>query len=353
MELDPSFWRGRKVFLTGHTGFKGSWLTLWLQHLGAQVVGYAIDVPTTPSLFELAHVRESMTSIEGDVRDRERLGDALALHQPDVVIHMAAQSLVRVGLRRPIETYEVNVLGTAHVLEAVRGVESVEVVLNVTSDKCYLNRGWEWGYREDDALGGSDPYSSSKACAEIITAAYRASYEDLPRLISARAGNAIGGGDWAEGRLVPDVIRAILTGRPVAIRNPDAVRPWQHVLNPLLGYLLLIQHAIAGTPAAIAWNFGPREDDTLTVRAIVERIRALWGEALGVEAPGEPQPLEAHLLRLDSSRARSSLGWRPRWDLNAGLERTVEWYRLHRDGADPRETTLAQISAFETRGAAA
>ena len=276
--IDADFWRGRRVFLTGHTGFKGGWLALWLQRLGADVTGYALDPPTTPSLFAVARVGAGMRSIINDIRDAETLAQAMREAQPEIVIHMAAQPLVRYSYQAPVETYATNVMGTVHLLEAVRQTDSVRAVVNVTSDKCYENREWVWGYRENEPMGGYDPYSNSKGCAELVTAAYRNSYFNPAQysqhgvaLASARAGNVIGGGDWAEDRLIPDILRAIAAGEAVNIRSPHAIRPWQHVLEPLSGYLLLAQRLIEDGPAhAEGWNFGPSEEDARPVQWIVE-----------------------------------------------------------------------------------
>ena len=290
--VNASFWRGKKVFVTGHTGFKGGWLCLWLQQLGANVTGYALQPPTTPSLFEIAVIGRGMESIIGDIREATTLSDAVRTAQPELVIHMAAQPLVRYSYENPIETYSTNVMGTVHLLEAIRKTQSVKAVVCVTSDKCYENREWEWGYRENDPLGGYDPYSNSKACAELVTAAYRNSYfnpdkyfEHGVAVASARAGNVIGGGDWAQDRLVPDMLRAIECGKPVLIRNPDAIRPWQHVLEPLSGYLLLAESLLTHGPAnAEAWNFGPHDADAKPVRWIVDRLH--YGYRKACKRPG-------------------------------------------------------------------
>ena len=348
--LDPSFWHGRRVLVTGHTGFKGAWLCVWLEALGAEVAGYANAIRTTPSLYELARVEDGLRSCTGDVRDGESLRAAFDAHRPEVVILMAAQSLVRASFRDPVTTYETNVLGTVRVLEAARQSPDVRAIVNVTSDKAYENREWEWGYREDDAKGGHDPYSSSKGCAELVGAAYRRSFfagPDAPALASARAGNVIGGGDFGEDRLIPDLMRAVSESRPAAIRNPGAVRPWQHVLNPLSGYLLLAQRLWERTAGlGDGLNFGPTDGDARPVGAVVERITELWGEDLGWATDPGPHPHEAHYLKLDSSRARMRLGWRPRWGLEEGLERTVEWYRAHHRGEDVSALTRAQVEAF-------
>jgi CDP-glucose 4,6-dehydratase len=348
--VDPVFWRDRKVLLTGHTGFKGAWLALWLQTLGARVSGFSLQAPPTqPSLYELAGVGEGMASIEGDVRDHRALRMALDCVRPEVVIHMAAQSLVRRSFSEPRRTYEVNVMGTVNLLDALRGSEDVRAVVNVTSDKCYENREWEWAYREHEPMGGYDPYSSSKGCAELITDAFRRSYfssENGPHLASARAGNVIGGGDWAEDRLLADIMRGALAERPIRIRNPASIRPWQHVLNPLSGYLQLAQALWSSQEFAGGWNFGPAEEDARSVRWILEQISGLWPRQLRwVEDPG-PHPHEAAHLKLDSSRARSLLDWRPRWSLPEGLEAVVDWYRALSAGEDMRAATVGQIAAF-------
>ncbi len=323
-QVDADFWRGRRVLLTGHTGFKGAWLTLWLRALGARVTGFSLGVPTRPSLYELARVGDGMQSIEGDVRDPRALTAALAAARPEVVIHMAAQSLVRRSFGEPRLTYEVNVMGTVNLLDAVRRDGNVRVVVNVTSDKCYQNREWEWAYREHEPMGGHDPYSSSKGCAELVTDAFRRSFfsaDGATRLASARAGNVIGGGDWAEDRLIPDLMRAALEGRAVHVRSPNSIRPWQHVLNPLGGYLTLAQALWHSPEHAGGWNFGPPDEDARPVSWIVQRIAELWPHRLLWVEDAEPRrsPLhEARSLKLDSSRARSRLGWRPRWGLQRG-----------------------------------
>jgi CDP-glucose 4,6-dehydratase len=353
------FWRERRVLVTGHTGFKGSWLALWLQALGARVSGFSLGVPTQPSLFELARVGEGMDSIEGDVRDPCALVEALAAVRPEIVIHMAAQSLVRPSFAEPRMTYEVNVMGTVNLLDAVRRNGHVRVVVNVTSDKCYENREWEWAYREHEPMGGHDPYSNSKGCAELVTDAFRRSFfaaEGSTRLASARAGNVIGGGDWAQDRLIPDIMRAALEGRTVRVRRPESVRPWQHVLNPLCGYLTLAEALWSAPELAGGWNFGPVDEDARPVRWIVERMAALWPAQLRwVEDAKSDRPAlhEARYLKLDSSRARQHLGWRPRWSLREALDATVEWYRALHAGEDMAAITAAQIEAYQQIGAPA
>ena len=337
------------MLVTGHTGFKGAWLTLWLRALGAEVTGFSLDVPTHPSLFELARVGEGVRSVAGDVRSLEAVCAAVGEARPEVVFHLAAQPLVRRSLREPLATYATNVMGTANVLEAVREVGGVQAVVNVTSDKCYAEHDLGRGYRETDPLGGSDPYSSSKAAAELVGAAYGRSFfrsaED-PRLASARAGNVIGGGDWGEDRLAPDLVRAASERRTLRVRNPDAVRPWQHVLNAVGGYLELAE-ALWHSPAAVgAWNFGPDPGDALPVREVVERLSALWDHEVDWEADQAPHPREAPHLALDSSAARRELGWVPRWGLERALEAVVEWHRAVESGEDPREVSSRQIDAY-------
>ncbi len=349
--VDAGFWRDRRVLLTGHTGFKGSWLALWLQSLGARVTGFSVDVPTEPSLYELARVGEGMESIMGDVRDHGAITAALATAAPEIVIHMAAQSLVRRSFAEPRETYETNVMGTVNVLDAARlHGEGLRAVVNVTSDKCYENREWEWGYREHEAMGGHDPYSSSKGCAELVTGAFRRSFFSDPngtRLASARAGNVIGGGDWGADRLVPDIMRAALAGERVRVRNPNSVRPWQHVLNPLSGYLVLAQALFDSPDHAAGWNFGPADEDARPVGWIVERLAELWPQELSWALDDGPHPHEARYLKLDSSRARAHLGWRPLVGLESALQATVEWYLGLRDGADMRALTLGQVETLQ------
>jgi CDP-glucose 4,6-dehydratase len=349
--VDPGFWRGRNVLLTGHTGFKGAWLALWLQSLGARVTGFSSGVPTEPSLYELARVGEGMESIEGDIRDHSAIAGAVARAAPEIVIHMAAQSLVRRSFGEPRETYETNVMGTVNLLDAVRlAGGGVRAVVNVTSDKCYENREWEWGYREDEPMGGHDPYSNSKGCAELVTSAFRSSFFSDPdgaRLASARAGNVIGGGDWGEDRLLPDIMRAALADEEVRIRNPNSIRPWQHVLNPLGGYLVLAQALWESPEHAAGWNFGPAEADARPVGWIAERMSELWPQELRWVIDDGPHPHEARFLKLDSSRARARLGWRPLVELDTALASIVDWYSALRGGSDMRAVTGGQIEAFQ------
>lgn len=355
MVVNTSFWAGKTVFLTGHTGFKGGWLSLWLQALGAKVVGYSLPPPTNPSLFEVARVAEGMTSIEGDIRDLARLTAAMAEHLPEIVIHMAAQPLVRYSYQSPVETYSTNVMGTVNVLEAVRHTSTVKVVVSVTSDKCYENKEWPWGYRENEPLGGYDPYSNSKGCAELVTAGYRSSYfnpEKYARhgvaIASARAGNVIGGGDWALDRLIPDMLRAIGRGEAVLIRNPGAIRPWQHVLEPLSGYLMLTEKLYTQGPAyAEAWNFGPYDVDAKPVGWIIERITQVWGQDAAWKLDDVLHPHEATYLKLDCSKARARLDWHPRWNIGQTIEKIVAWHKACDQGADMHQMTLAQINAYQ------
>jgi CDP-glucose 4,6-dehydratase len=346
--VDAAFWRGRRVLVTGHTGFKGAWLSLWLERLGAEVTGFSDAVPTEPSLFELARVGPGLRDLRGDVRDPAAVRAAVA--GAEVVFHLAAQPLVRRSYQDPRETFEVNVMGAVNVFDAVRLEPGVRVVVNVTSDKCYENREWEWAYREDEPMGGKDPYSASKGAAELVTAAYRRSFFADPagtRLASARAGNVIGGGDWGEDRLLPDVVRATLAGQPVAVRNPGAVRPWQHVLNPLSGYLTLARALWDEPGHAGGWNFGPSDDDARPVRWILERLAARWPGTLAWDHDGGAHPPEAHHLKIDSSRARARLGWQPGWSLEQAIDSIVDWYAALGAGADLRAVTLEQIGAFE------
>ena len=348
-----SFWNDRAVFVTGHTGFKGSWLSLWLQQVGARVTGFSLDAPTTPSLFEQARVATGMRSIHGDVRDLHALGSALRESAPEVVFHLAAQSLVRASYDDPVETYATNVMGTVHVLEAVRRVPSVRAVVIVTTDKCYENRETLEPYREDDRLGGRDPYSNSKACAELVTSAYRQSFfERGAAIASARAGNVIGGGDWARDRIVPDAMRAFAAGAPLGVRHPSAVRPWQHVLEPLAGYLLLAEQLVVGAHAGEAWNFGPGDDLVVPVRQLVDGLVAAWGNGARAEHAPDGGPHEATLLRLDASKARHRLGWNPTLSLEESLAWIVEWHKSVAAGADAREITEGQIERFRHRAPA-
>jgi len=349
-------WCGRRVFLTGHTGFKGGWLSLWLASLGASVRGYALDPPTEPNLFTVASVADVLDDIRGDIRDYAKLEAAMTEFHPDVVFHLAAQPLVRRSYEDPLGTYGTNVMGTVHIMEAVRKTPSVRAVVCITTDKCYQNQEWVWPYRESDPLGGYDPYASSKACAEIVSAAYRSSFFPVDRLhvhrvalATARAGNVIGGGDWSEDRLIPDLIRGFQAKLPVLIRYPKSVRPWQHVLEPLHGYILLAEQLLAGRPRfASAFNFGPDHEDAWPVDRIATAIAEMWGEGASWVHDAEFSVHEDHLLRLDASKAHAELGWQPRLRTETALEWTVAWYRAWKQGVDMRQQTQKQIDAYET-----
>ncbi|AFY46342.1 CDP-glucose 4,6-dehydratase [Nostoc sp. PCC 7524] len=352
--MEANFWHRKKVFLTGHTGFKGSWMSLWLQMLGAEVFGYSLTPPTSPSLFELADVAEGMTSVVGDIRDLDYLKQVMQTFQPDIVIHMAAQPLVRESYHQPVDTYAINIMGTVNVLEAIRYVSSVKSAVIITSDKCYENREWIWGYRETDPMGGYDPYSSSKGCAELVTTAYRQSFfnpadysQHGVAVATVRAGNVIGGGDWAKDRLVPDILRAWLAGEEVVIRNPQAVRPWQHVLEPLHGYLILAEKLFTqGCLYGGGWNFGPDESGVKTVSWVVEQLQQLWGNNASWIQDSRFQPHEANYLTLDCSKARNLINWQPQLDLSTALAWIVDWTKAWEQGYDMKQKTQSQIQQF-------
>lgn len=350
------FWSNKKVLITGHTGFKGSWLSLWLQRLGASVIGYSLPAPTQPSLFEVAKIEPQLTSITGDIRDLADLQAVMLEHQPEIVFHMAAQPLVRYSYQNPVETYATNVMGTVNLLEAVRHSSSVRVVVVITTDKCYENREWVWGYRENEPMGGRDPYSSSKGCAELVTEAYRSSFftpypQELHQpaaIASVRAGNVIGGGDWASDRLIPDIMRAIQADQPVLIRNPHATRPWQHVLEPLGGYMLLAERLWqSGTTYAEGWNFGPNDEDVKPVSWIVDYLTRRWGEGASWKLDAGDHPHEANYLKLDCSKAKARLGWHPRLSLDTTLEWIVEFYQAYRHQEDIAKVVDAQILRYQ------
>jgi CDP-glucose 4,6-dehydratase len=354
-------WSGKSVLVTGHTGFKGGWLTLWLQQLGAKVTGYALAPPEGANLFTDAQVASGMNSVLGNLSNLELLKQTFAEHQPEIVFHLAAQPLVRASYLDPIGTYTTNVLGTAHLLEAARATASVRAIVLITTDKCYENQEWEWPYRETDRLGGYDPYSNSKACAELVAAAYRSSFFNPARysehkvaLATVRAGNVIGGGDWSEDRLIPDIIRAFSNQSPVRIRSPRAVRPWQHVLEPIRGYLAIAESLYEqGTKDGEAWNFGPDLSDAQPVEWIVREMAEIWGKDVRWEIEDAPQPHEAQMLKLDCSKIQSRLGWRPLLHLKDALTMTTEWYRARLDGTGMREFTVSQIQKYRALSASA
>lgn len=349
MVVHPAFWLDRSVFLTGHTGFKGGWIALWLTHMGARVHGYSLPPPTTSNFFTETRLADRLaTSTIGDIRDLAAISEAMKRSEPSVVIHMAAQPLVRKSYAAPVETFETNVMGTVNLLEAARRSETLQAIINITTDKCYENQEWIWPYREDDRLGGHDPYSNSKACAELATVAYRNSFlaQTSIKLATVRAGNVIGGGDWAEDRLIPDFLRAIDAGETLRIRSPQAIRPWQHVLEPLSGYLLLAEKLV-GDDADFTegWNFGPDDSDTKTVSWIVEHLCSkIPGSRWELE--GTPQPHEAGLLKLDSSKARSRLEWSPRWRLETALNKTIEWHLAWKEGQPMADYSIQQLDSY-------
>jgi CDP-glucose 4,6-dehydratase len=352
--INPHFWQGKRVFITGHTGFKGAWACLWLQSLGAKVTGYALPPPTSPSLFALANVKKGMQHIEGDIRDLEKLTAVMQVAQPEIVIHMAAQSLVRYSYQNPVETYATNVMGTVNVLEAVRQTNSVKAAIVVTSDKCYENREQLWGYRENDPMGGFDPYSNSKGCAELVTASYRASFMPANEhqkhgkaIASVRAGNVIGGGDWAFDRLVPDIIKSLMDHQPVTLRSPNAVRPWQHVLEPLGGYLLLAEKMVEnGAKFAEGWNFGPDDKDAKTVEWMTKTLTENWGNRASYRVENAHLH-EAQLLKLDCTKARTLLNWQPKWDAKMAVLKINDWYKAYLAGENMAEFTLQQIQEYQ------
>ncbi len=353
--LFNGIYKDRKVFITGHTGFKGSWLCLLLKQLGAEIYGYALEPPTTPSLFCEAKIDELITSYIGDIRDLSYLQEVIQKTQPEIVIHMAAQPLVRESYKSPVDTYSINVIGTVNLLEACRYTPSVRAIVNVTTDKCYENKEWHWGYRENEPMGGYDPYSNSKGCSELVTSAYRNSFfnpnkynDHKVALASVRAGNVIGGGDWAEDRLIPDFIRAISKGEKLKIRSPYAIRPWQHVLEPLTGYLTLAEKLYSeGSKFAQGWNFGPNDSDARDVEWITKTICEIWGNGASYEVDSNPQPHEANYLKLDCSKAKAELGWIPKWNIHTTLKSIVEWNKAFQEGENIiREVTINQIIKY-------
>jgi CDP-glucose 4,6-dehydratase len=349
--MNPAFWKNKTVFLTGHTGFKGGWMAQWLTDLGASVHGYSLEPPTQPNFFTETHLRNRLASSTiSDIRDLAALTSALYKTKPEIIIHMAAQSLVRESYNTPVETFAANVMGTVNVLEAARQVGTAKAIVNITTDKCYENKEWLWPYRENDRLGGHDPYSASKACAEIATAAYRNSFlgDANIHLASVRAGNVIGGGDWATDRLIPDFLRALDAGKMLTIRSPNAIRPWQHVLEPLSGYLLLAEKLYTdGCAFAEAWNFGPNDDDAKPVSWIVDQLCALTPGAKW-QTENAQQPHEAKLLKLDSSKAKAKLGWTPRWNLEVALSKTIEWHLVWREMKNVSQVCSDQIRKYSS-----
>ena len=350
--VDYSFWKGKKVYLTGHTGFKGSWLCIWLKSMGAIVKGYSLSINTNPSLFKEANVESEIESEIGDIRNLQQLTESMFSFNPDILIHMAAQPLVRLSYNEPIETYTTNVIGTVNVLEAARSSSNLKAIVSVTTDKCYENMEWEWGYREIEPLGGYDPYSSSKACAELVTSAYRRSFfncENTPSLASARAGNVIGGGDWAEDRLVPDILRAFEKSKAVIIRNPVSTRPWQHVLEPLSGYLVLAQELyLNGDKFAEAWNFGPKDDDCKSVSWILDKMVSHWGNGASWNLDKNNNPHEAGFLKLDCSKAFTRLNWSPKWNLKYTLKSIVDFHQHWLSGGNVKEYCLSEIEKYNS-----
>ncbi len=355
--VDSSFWKGKLVFLTGHTGFKGGWLSLWLSFMGAKVTGYALAPNTNPNFFEVAKVADDLEQSHiADIRDLEKLQKAIADAKPEIVIHMAAQPLVRYSYINPVETYATNVMGTVHVLESIRHVDSVRAAVIVTTDKCYENKEWVWGYRENEPMGGYDPYSNSKGCAELVTSAYRQSYFSPEKyskhqvaIASARAGNVIGGGDWSEDRLIPDAIKAFEANETLLIRNPLATRPWQHVLEPLSGYLKLAQALYEKGPTFTSgWNFGPRDQDNRSVEEVINILISDWGYSARWQEEYQEQPHEAALLKLDISKAQSKLGWNPKWNLEVAIHKTVQWQKLLYEKENMQKVSLAQIEEYQS-----
>jgi CDP-glucose 4,6-dehydratase len=349
-KVSSLFWENKKVFLTGHTGFKGSWVSLWLKSMGANVKGYSLVPSTTPNIFTEANVAEEMESEVGDIRDLDKISKSMSAFNPDILIHMAAQPLVRLSYKDPVNTYTTNVIGTVNVLEAARKCVNLKAIVSITTDKCYENNEWEWGYRENEAMGGHDPYSSSKGCAELVTSAYRRSFfgtENTASLASARAGNVIGGGDWADDRLIPDILKAFERSEPVVIRNPLSTRPWQHVLEPLSGYLVLAQELyLKGDAYAEAWNFGPKDEDCKPVNWILDKMVSKWGAGASWELDKENNPHEAGFLKLDCSKAASRLKWQPKWNLEETVNLIIDWHQLYLNKQDVKVQCLKEIKKY-------
>lgn len=356
--MNTEFWKNKKVLITGHTGFKGSWLSLWLAKEGAWVTGLGLEPPTSPNLFELAQVSNCIEDIRGEIRDFEWVQKVVEQTRPEIIFHLAAQPLVRESYRNPVETFETNIMGTIHLLDAVRQVGGVRAIVNVTTDKCYENQEWNWGYRENDTLGGYDPYSSSKACSELATMAYRNSFFHVDNynnhgtaIATARAGNVIGGGDFARERLVPDFIRAAIQKEKIIVRNPQAVRPWQHVLEPLNGYLMLAEKLYThGIEYASAWNFGPRDEDIQTVEWIIKQLSSFWDEPITYQLEPQAHFHESNLLRLDCSKARTQLGWKPKWELQTALEKTIQWVKAYTHSENIQAVCMDQIHQYKHLG---
>jgi len=344
--VNNNFWKNKKVLITGHTGFKGGWLSIWLQHLGAEVIGVSLDPLTPTNFYNQADVALGMLSLRGDIRNGELVEQIFQQHKPEVVFHLAAQPLVRYSYKHPVETYETNVMGTLHVLEAIRRIDTVQAAIMITTDKCYENQEWYWGYREIDPMGGHDPYSSSKGAAELLIASYRNSY--LPNILaSVRAGNVIGGGDWAEDRIIPDIIRAFQVGDTLNIRNPQAIRPWQHVLEPLAGYMQLAELLTNnGREYAEAWNFGPKEEDAKPVQWIVEQMAKQWGNSANWAIDQAEHPHEANYLKLDCSKAHTKLNWHPKWNLLTVLQKIIQWHQAEFNQENMRQYTISQIERY-------
>jgi CDP-glucose 4,6-dehydratase len=350
-KVDPSFWKDKRVFVTGHTGFKGSWLSLWLQEMGAIVKGFALEPNTQPSLFTEAKVSQNMESEIGDITNIEHIVSSMTTFNPDILIHMAAQPLVRLSYLEPVQTYATNVMGTVNVLEAARKCSNLKAIVSITTDKCYENKEWAWGYRENEPMGGHDPYSSSKGCAELVTAAYRKSFfneKHTAYLASARAGNVIGGGDWSDDRLIPDILKAFEQQKPVVIRNPLSTRPWQHVLEPLSGYLVLAEHLYEeGSVYAEGWNFGPKDEDCKSVSWILDKMVAKWGQGASWELDKNNNPHEAGYLKLDCSKAAMQLHWHPKWNLENTLESIINWHQHYLSGKNIQEQCLLEIAKYQ------
>ena len=346
-KVDSNFWRGKKVFITGHNGFKGSWLSLWLQCMGSVVKGYSLAVNTKPSLFEMANIGDEMESELGDIRDLDQLTKSMSNFNPDILIHMAAQSLVRISYKEPVDTYTTNVIGTVNVLEAAGKCKKLKAIVSVTTDKCYENKEWDWGYRENESMGGHDPYSSSKGCAELVTSAYRKSFfnsKNTASIATARAGNVIGGGDWAEDRLIPDILKSFEESKPVVVRNPHSTRPWQHVLEPLSGYLVLAQKLYTnGDEFAEGWNFGPKDQDCKPVSWILDKMIKYWDDNASWVLDKDNNPHEAVFLKLDCSKAANRLKWAPKWDLQLTIKSIVDWHKIYINGGDIKDHCLSEI----------